>query len=675
MEVKISKLNKCKISQNSFNSGKINNQNSYKNLETIELNKTKKISTSFDSPQSPPIKKRHNINISDPKIYYFKKNPEFLNSISNLFIRNEKSNKDNKDNEQKNDNKFYNEIRIFKINDNYKYLSFLNQNNSTKKHIPYIKLDFDENKEEDITDYIDIRENQYNKDNNIKTKIRNEAIEEVEEAKETSEFQYTLSPFQKSNQKNKDQKHDAINRNKIKIANKNKKIIKIKSKKIVFRNELKNFIIDNNDNSFFLRKSINLRTQIHRKSKQNLKDLKAKTNKTFNNINDKGIVINNNIINMNTANINKITLNKDISNDPCKSQYRNFDNKNIEKINLKKIITPVQKKGKNINYNIKNFTSWKNYFSHIGKLKAKNYQINLEKTINPYNYKTFTNNINASKSLTFCDNNPKINNSSDISLHRIFNNNTFTIINLTNNNLRLSNVCNSSKNNNDKQVNVTQNPDEKYNLVKLKKHFKYKSKFQNKLKKLLSDSDEFNDSKYQDEDSFDIKNKLTKSYVKLKKNKTFDTRLKNLFASKQQSLFLNFPNKLKKLFDIFEYKNKIKTIKNIKKNNKLFKKNLRIKSIYMKNNFYPKSELKIENSAQNIEEYSTANQNNKKINQYKRTETLGKKNQNNRKKQTIKKIYLMDDYSEEKLYKNKLNKNSEKNGINHIKSIYREEII
>ena len=690
MEIKSPKTKNIKTAQtNLINQRKIINtlsskKNSCKKIEKIKQNTIQKISISLDSSEIDPLKKTINTTNkikSNFQTHNPTKNQKFLNSKTNCSTQDEKNNKYNK---PKNDNNPYKEVKILKINVNNKFSPSINNINKIKIPNSENKQDINENKQEDITDYIDINEDQFNKEYNFYKEIRNEAIEEVEEAKEVSECRYTSSSFQKSNTANENYKRNDIKKNKIRIDNENIN----KPEKIIFRNKLKNSFIENNGNilnedDLFFKKSINFQTQIHHKKKEKLN---TKTNNTFDHISNKEIIINNNIININSINDNEINLNRDNFNDFCNSRQKDISDKKADKIIFKKEAN--QKGGNKFSYNKKSLKLRMNDDYYIEKSKLKNSKIYLEKSLNPYknliskSYKTFNENKKTSKFLAFSSINTKINNNNGNNLYPIFNNchNSFTIVNIfDSNNSSLNSIFHIINNITDKKVIINSNSYES-NLVKTQKHSKYKDKLKKTFKKLLSDNNGFNELKRQNingniQDICTTKVKLSKSHAKIKKIPLFDERLKNPFASKQQSSFVDYSNKSMKILNIYETKKKLKTLKNIHKSNRILKKDFKTKSIFKNNNFSVKSVEKIEFNNINNENYYSIGQNSVRIIHDKTHERLERKKiSNNPENLMIKKICLINDHSMKIFYKNKLNKSPDKNATNRIISINYEII-
>ena len=569
MEDKTTKSKKLKIAQlNLINPGKITSlmcskKISNKKFEKIKHNAIKTISISLDSPEITPKKQTNNTINLDLQIPNIKKKKKFLKSNTHCYNQHEKKNKVNK---IKNSNNFNKEIKNLKINDNKVFLSSLNNIYDTKKSSSENNLVKVEDKPEDITDYIDMTENQYNKEYNNYKEIRNEAIEEVEEAKETSEFRYTSSSFHKANSTNKIIKRSDINKNKTRINKSNN--IKKNEKHEKHENKYEN---TPNEANFFFKKKINSRTQVRHKSKEKLN---IKVNNTFDDIDNKVIIINNNIININSINDNRVSLNRDILHKLCKNEEQNLFNKKIDKIIFKKENNHIQKSENLTNYN-----------KSILNLKINddcNSQMQLRKKINPKknivakNYKSFIESRKISKLLTFSNTNSRLNSIIEKSICPSVNNyhNIFSNLNIfDSNNSSINSNSNTINNITDKKIIINSNSYKKTNFIQSQKNYKHKHKFKKTFKKLLLGNEEFNESKYQklighihNIGSCTSIIKSSKSHVKIKKNALFESRLKNPFSSKLQSSFVSYPNKLMKSLNILKSKN---TSKNKKNNEKM----------------------------------------------------------------------------------------------------------
>ena len=235
-------------------------------------------------------------------------------------------------------------------------LSNIDLNDINNKDNKKEEKDNNNEKPEDISDYINIDEQFNNK--NLNLKITNEAIEEVEEAKEVSEIrqssEFYTNELSSENRKQIFQKKEinkclinkCLNYDNKEISNNNKKIIsKRKSKKIIKFNSLKIKDLTPNDSNRSSSKKIYNKTTNNSINNKNNKDNLSKKgkylNKAINSKNKKNII-------SYRQNINKTILYKKIT----KTNHNKNENKN----------------NKNIINNNKSEISNKSYFNNTTKL-------------------------------------------------------------------------------------------------------------------------------------------------------------------------------------------------------------------------------------------------------------------------------------------------------------------
>ena len=333
-------------------------------------------------------------------------NGEKLKNLEKIFEMKKKSIKKEKENEEESyrKNKFFknnikkeNERTIAYISKNNEINNKENKKNNEKKNENNL-IENNIEKPEDISDYINIDEKEYNNNyQNLNRKITNEAIEEVEEAKEVSELQssefYNNISNSRSSNKNKkifsikdignkkDDKTILFNKcytldNQYKSNKKKIMISKIRNKKITKNNKSVNInVLDSNDSSRInenktLKFSKNINNTPNTSSNNTIRELGNKTTK------DSLLIKKNNFINYIIKPINtklKISINSYKSAKNTHKIYikRISINTNKNELNNKYKIYNIKKSNTN-QINEKTFSMFKNHYNTRKLEKYKN---------------------------------------------------------------------------------------------------------------------------------------------------------------------------------------------------------------------------------------------------------------------------------------------------------------